>query len=64
MKVRLSPCKKLFLFALMIDLKNDNAFYLILKTPFVLKIFRLLSLLFDHVEKMAPLESSGQFQNF
>ena len=43
MKVRLSPCKKLFLFALMIALKNDNAFYLILKAPFVLKIFRLLS---------------------
>ena len=28
-----------------------NAFYFSLKAPFVLKIFKLLSLLFGHVEK-------------
>ena len=30
-----------------------NAFYFILKAPFVLKIFKFLSRLFGHVEKMA-----------
>ena len=35
-------------------MKND--FYFILKAFFVLKIFKLLSWLFGHVEKMAGLE--------
>ena len=33
-----------------------NAFYFILKTFFVLKIFQFLSWLFNHVEKIAWLE--------
>ena len=36
-----------------------NAFCFILKALFVLKIFKILSLLFDHVEKMAWLERLG-----
>ena len=37
--------------------KNDkNAFDLILKAHFVLKIFKFLSWLFDHAEKSASLE--------
>ena len=36
-----------------------NAFYLILKALFVLKIFKFLSWLFGHVEKTARLERSG-----
>ena len=36
-----------------------NAFYFILKALFVLKIFKILSLLFDLVEKMAWLERLG-----
>ena len=36
-----------------------NAFCFILKALFVLKIFKILSLLFDHVQKMAWLERSG-----
>ena len=39
-----------------------NAFYLILKARFALKIFKLLSCLFGHVEK-TWLEKYGQFQN-
>ena len=35
---------------------TKNAFYLILKALFVLKIFKFLSLLFGYVEKMAGLE--------
>ena len=35
---------------------KNNAFYFILKTLFVLKIFKFLSYLFDHVEKTAWLE--------
>ena len=36
-----------------------NGFYLILKALFIRKIFKLLSLLFGHVEKTARLERSG-----
>ena len=36
-----------------------NAFYFILKVLFVLKIFKLLSWLFGHVEKSAGLERQG-----
>ena len=34
----------------------ENASYLILKVPFVLKIFKFLYWLFGHVEKTAWLE--------
>ena len=34
----------------------ENAFYFTLKALFVLKIFKFLSWLFGHVEKMARLE--------
>ena len=37
-------------------------FYLILKAPFVLKIFRFLSWLFGHLEKAALLESKVNFK--
>ena len=33
-----------------------NAFHFALKALFVLKIFKFLSWLFGHAEKMAPLE--------
>ena len=58
LKSRLSPSKtNLFLFASMIVLKMmENAFYFILKALFVLQIFKLLSWLFEHVEKKAWLE--------
>ena len=36
-----------------------NAFYFILNALFVLKIFKFLSWLFGHVEKMAWLERQG-----
>ena len=36
-----------------------NAFYLILKALFVLKIFKILSWVFGHIEKTALLERSG-----
>ena len=58
-KVRLSPSKKIALFAsvkgllkMMIDF-----FYFILKTVFVLQIFRFLSWLFGHLEKTSRLET-------
>ena len=35
---------------------KKNAFYFTLKAVVVLKIFKFLSLLFDHIEKTAPLE--------
>ena len=41
----------------------NNAFYLILKAYFVLKIFKFLSWLFGHVEKTAWLDGQDQFQN-
>ena len=59
-KVRLSPSKKIFLFTSMIALQKTmrNDFYLIilLKALFVLKVFKFLSWLFGHVEKMAWFE--------
>ena len=36
-----------------------NAFYFILKTLFIFKIFKFLSRLFGHVGKMAWLEREG-----
>ena len=58
LKVGLSPSKKNFF----IRFNNSpsrmmkNAFYFILKALFFLKIFKVLSWLFGHVEKMAWLE--------
>ena len=40
-----------------------NAFYFILKALFVLKILKLLSWVFGHVEKRAWVERWGEFQN-
>ena len=40
-----------------------NAFYLILKALFVLKIFKFFYWLFGHVEKTVWLEREGWFQN-
>ena len=37
----------------------ENAFYFAVKALFVLKIFKFLSWLFDHVEKTARLERSS-----
>ena len=37
----------------------ENAFYFILKALFVLEIFKFLSWVFGHVEKMAWLETCG-----
>ena len=52
--------KKITLFAELKALKsNSNALYFILKALFVLKIFKFLSWLFGHVEKMAWLERLG-----
>ena len=39
-----------------------NAFYFNLKTPFVFKIFKFLSSLIDHIEKMARLEEKVNFK--
>ena len=41
-----------------------NAFYLILKAAFVLKIFKLLSLLFGQIEKTAWLDFKFIISNF
>ena len=41
----------------------ENAFYFILKVLFVIKIFKLLSWLFEHVGKTAWLEKQDEFQN-
>ena len=38
---------------------KKNAFYFILKALFILKIFKFLSWLFDHVEKTVWLERKG-----
>ena len=52
LKVGLLPFKKMFYLLQWKPLKMmKNAFYFILKALFVLKIFRFLSWLFDHVEK-------------
>ena len=40
-----------------------NVFYFMLKALFVLKIFKFLSWLFEHVEKTAWLERYDQFRN-
>ena len=40
-----------------------NAFYSSLKFSFVLEIFKFLSWLFGHVEKIAWLEGQGWFLN-
>ena len=40
-----------------------NAFYFILKALFVLKIFTLLSLLFDHVRKWRDKKAKFNFKN-
>ena len=57
-KAGLSPSKKnLFICFNDSPLKMmKNAFYFILKALFVLKIFKLLSWVFGHVEKTAWLE--------
>ena len=54
-KVELSPSKKFFVVCFNESpLKMmKNAFYFILKALFILKIFKFLSLLFDHLEKTA-----------
>ena len=41
-----------------------NAFYFILKTVFVLKIFKFLSSLFGHIEKTAWLEKIRLISKF
>ena len=55
LKVGLSPSKKIcVIYLIESPLKvMKNAFYLILKALFVLKIFKLLSRLFGHVGKTA-----------
>ena len=52
-KVRLLPSKKDFFICVNHSLSKmmKNSFYFILKALFVLKIFKLLSWLFGHVEK-------------
>ena len=56
-KVGLSPSKKCVICFIKSYLKlMKNAFYLILKVLFVLKIFKLLSWLFGHVGTTAWLE--------
>ena len=56
-KVRLSPSKKSFYLLQWKLFKNDkNAFYIILKAVFVLKISKILSWLFVYVEKPAWLK--------
>ena len=51
-KVGLPPFKKCFICFNKNSLKMmKNVFYFILKALFVLKIFKFLSSLFDHVEK-------------
>ena len=54
-KVRLSSSKKNFFISFneSSSKKMKNVFYFILKAFFVLKIFKLLSWLFGHVEKTA-----------
>ena len=54
-KVELSPSKKICVICLIespLEMMK-NAFYFILKALFVLKIFKFLSRLFDHVGKTA-----------
>ena len=56
-----SPSKKICVICLTespLELMK-NAFHFILKALFVLKIFKVLSRLFDHVEKMDWLERKG-----
>ena len=55
LEVGLSPSKKIVLFSSMKALQKmmKNAFYFILKSLFVLKIFKFLSKLFGHVGKTA-----------
>ena len=53
-KVTLSPCQKNVTDSPLKTIKNGLNF--ILKTHSVLKMFKFLSWLFDHVEKMAWLE--------
>ena len=57
----LSPPKQIALFvSIESPLKmRKNTFYFILKAFFVLKIFKFLSWVFDHVEKTASLEREG-----
>ena len=57
-KVGLSPSNKICVICFIESLLKmmKNTFYFILKAIFVLKIFRFLSWLFDHVEKTAWLE--------
>ena len=59
--VGLSPPKQIALFvSIESPLKmRKNTFYFILKAFFVLKIFKFLSWVFDHVEKTASLEREG-----
>ena len=59
--VGLSPPKQIALFvSIESPLKmRKNTFYFILKAFFVLKIFKFLSRVFDHVEKTASLEREG-----
>ena len=55
--VGLSPSKKKIIYFIDSPSKMmQNAFYFILKAPFVLKLFKFFSWLFGHVEKTAWLE--------
>ena len=59
-KVGLSPSKKNFYCLNESPLKmTENAFYFTIKAFFVLKVFKYLSWLFGHVEKMDWLEIWG-----
>ena len=64
-KVGLSPSKKkLYCLLHWKPLKMmKNAFYFILKALSALKIFKFLSWIFGHVEKIASLERQGLLQN-
>ena len=58
-KFGLSPSKNLFYYHCFNDSPSEmmkNAFYFISKAFFVLKIFKLLSSIFGHVEKTTWLE--------
>ena len=62
-KAGFSPLKKEIVISYIESSFNmvKNAFYIISKALFVLKIFNFLSWLFDHVEKTTWLERWGWF---
>ena len=58
-----SPSKKIVLYPSESPLKKmKNAFYLILKALFVLKIFKFLFCLFGHGERTACLKDKDNFK--